>query len=117
MTQLDMFTKSGRARVVGPAAPALRFNGSDYDPAIDNPRLSGQLARIFDLMIDGAWRTLDEIAAATSDPITSISAQLRHLRKPRFGAHVINKRPRHDRASGCWEYQLRVNPEWKGFRE
>lgn len=59
----------------------VRFDGSDYRPALDDARLAGQILRIFELMKDGAWRTLGEIAAATGDPQASISAQLRHLRK------------------------------------
>lgn len=43
-------------------------------------------------MADGQWRTLAEISAVTGDPPASVSAQLRHLRKPRFGAHLVEKR-------------------------
>ena len=86
-----------------------RFNGSNYVHAIDAPRLAGQMQRVFELMKDGAWRTLGEIAAATGDPESSVSAQLRHLRKSRFGSHVIEKRSRGDRTVGLWEYQLKVN--------
>lgn len=86
-----------------------RFNGSDYVPELDNKRLTGQILRIFDCMKDGQWRTLEEINLATGDPQASISAQLRHLRKERFGSHTINKRPRGDRSNGLFEYQLIVN--------
>ena len=81
---------------------ATRFNGPCYDPAIDNIRLTGQIKRVFDLMKDGSWRTLDEIAQATGDPHASISAQLRHLRKPRFGSFIVEKRSRGDRGNGLW---------------
>ncbi len=60
------------------------------------------------------WLTLDELANLTHYPPASISAQLRHLRKPEFGAYELDKRTR---ASGkilrgedfgtVWEYQLR----------
>jgi hypothetical protein len=82
------------------------FDGSDYVPKFDDVRLRGQILRVYCLMIDGCWRTLGEIEAATGDPQASISAQLRHLRKARFGSHVINKRPRGDRHHGLFEYQL-----------
>jgi len=59
------------------------------------------------------WLTLDELAKLTHCPQASISAQLRHLRKPRFGGFELEKRPR---ASGrllrgedygpVWEYRL-----------
>ena len=86
--------------------PAARFNGPAYEPRYDLERLTGQIRRIYDLMIDGAWRTLDEIHRCTRDPPASISAQLRHLRKRRFGGHTINKRRRGDEEKGLWEYQL-----------
>ncbi len=84
------------------------FNGSDYVAEHDHARLSLQHERIRDLMLDGEWRTLDEIATATGDPAASISAQLRHLRKPRFGSWVVEKRIRRDRKAGLYEYQLRA---------
>lgn len=87
----------------------FRFNGPAYDPKEDQARLTGQLLRIFSLMRDGLWRTLSEIESGTGDPAASISAQLRHLRKPRFGAHVVEKRPLGNRQSGLWEYKLTVN--------
>ena len=60
------------------------------------------------------WLTLDELAKLTHYPPASISAQLRHLRKPQNGGFVVKKRPR---ISGVilpgedfgtvWEYQLK----------
>lgn len=88
---------------------SVRFNGADYQPARDNARLTGQLARIFAAMQDGKFRTLREIALATEDPEASISAQLRHLRKPRFGSHTVEKRHRGEPANGLYEYSLVVN--------
>jgi hypothetical protein len=85
---------------------AARFAGSDYDPAQDNGRLTGQIRRVFDAMRDGQWRTLAELEVITKDPPASISAQLRHLRKARFGGYAVNKRTRGDRKAGLYEYQL-----------
>lgn len=85
---------------------AARFNGSDYNQEFDNERLVGQIKRIYSLMIDGKWRTLAEIEGITKDGQASVSAQLRHLRKPRFGSHIVNKRIRGDRQQGLFEYQL-----------
>jgi len=87
----------------------LRFDGADYTPTLDKLRLTGQLLRVFNLMRDGAWRTLDSIAAATGDPAASISAQLRHLRKQRFGAHDVQKRRHGKKTSGLFEYRVVVN--------
>jgi len=87
----------------------FRFNGSDYDRREDDARLASQLDRVFELMKDGQWRTLQEIAVATHDPPASVSAQLRHLRKPRFGGHTVNKQTRGERDKGLFEYQLLLN--------
>src|SRR5258708_32827621 len=40
------------------------------------------------------WLTLDELAKLTHYPPASISAQLRHLRKPEYGGVVVGERPR-----------------------
>lgn len=82
------------------------FAGAVYDPEEDEERLSGQILRIYDLMIDGHWRTLAEIEEITNDPPASISAQLRHLRKPRFGSYIVEKRPRGLRSNGLYEYRV-----------
>jgi hypothetical protein len=87
----------------------MRFDGSDYEPSHDDHRLVPQYERIFFLMKDGEWRTLSEIEALTGYPGASISAQLRHMRKERFGSHVVEKRPREGRDQGLYEYRLIVN--------
>ena len=89
----------------------LRFDGADYSPDRDNPRLKGQILRVWDVMKDGQWRTLRQIADLTHDPEASISAQLRHLRKDRFGAHQIE---REYIDNGAYKYRLIINEE-KGF--
>ena len=59
------------------------------------------------------WLTLDQLAKLTHYPPASISAQLRHLRKPQNGAHTVVKRCRTTnkamRAEGfgaVWEYSV-----------
>lgn len=89
-------------------AKEIRFNGDAYDPEKDLVRLTGQILRIFESMKDGRWRTLSEIEAATGDPQASISAQLRHLRKDRFGSHTVDRRHRGEREHGLFEYRLVV---------
>ena len=54
-------------------------------------------------MLDGRWRTLGDIATLTGYPEASISAQLRHLRKERFGRHRVEKR---HAGNGLYEYRL-----------
>jgi hypothetical protein len=60
------------------------------------------------------WLTLDELTKLTHYPPASISAQLRHLRKPQFGGFAVEKRPREfgrairgEEFGTIWEYQLR----------
>lgn len=60
------------------------------------------------------WLTLDELAKLTHYPPASISAQLRHLRKPQFGGFLVEKQPRTagkilrgEDFGTVWEYQLR----------
>lgn len=83
----------------------LRFDGVDYDSKRDNARLTGQLLRIWDVVCDEKWRTLKEIANLTGDPEASISAQLRHLRKPRFGGHTVE---RQHIEGGLYKYRLLI---------
>jgi hypothetical protein len=79
----------------------LYFDGPD-DPT-KTVRLHAQQIRILNVVRDGAWRTLQQIADATGDPTPSISAQLRHLRKRRFGSHVVEKR---HVGGGLYQYRV-----------
>lgn len=90
-----------------------RYDGKAYDPQFDDARLDKQIGRVFSLMIDGKWRTLQEISRNTGDPESSISAQLRHLRKERFGGYIVNRQPRGNRTLGLFEYQLLEPPRFE----
>lgn len=92
-----------------PSPPADRaFSGPDYKVEFDHARLVGQMQRVYTLMSDSQWRTLREIAQVTGDPEASVSAQLRHLRKPRWGNHKLAKRRRGDESLGIYEYRLEL---------
>lgn len=53
------------------------------------------------------WVTLAELAAKTKFPPASISAQLRHLRKAKYGGWMVEKRRREwEREELVWEYRL-----------
>lgn len=87
----------------------LNFDGTagpTYRRAHDAARLSDQHNRIKALMLDGGWRTIRAISAATGDPEASVSAQLRHLRKSRFGGFTVERRPSGDRSRGLFEYRV-----------
>ena len=59
-----------------------------------------------------SWLTLRELAQLTQYGEASISAQLRHLRKPKYGSYVVEKRMRRDLVvrdaehGAIWEYRL-----------
>ena len=86
------------------------FDGPDYEPEFDRERLRGQMGRVYLALQTaasrGLWFTLGELRERTGDPEASISAQLRHLRKPRFGSHTIEKRRRGHAEDGLWEYRM-----------
>ena len=85
------------------ATITTNFDGSDVAQARDGERLSSQLDKVRSLMADGIWRTLDEISNETGAPQASVSAQLRNLRKAKFGAHVIDRR---HVGNGLYYYKL-----------
>lgn len=70
----------------------LAFNGPSYVPARDDQRLTAQFNRVMNVMADHEWHTLRGINTVTHDPEASISAQLRHARKDRFGGYIIERR-------------------------
>jgi DNA-binding HxlR family transcriptional regulator len=56
-------------------------------------RFDSQLAILLAAMeADRSWRTLDQLHAVTGIRETSLSAQLRNLRKAEHGAYVVEKR-------------------------
>ena len=85
--------------------PDPDFDGATYDHERDHARLTGQMKRVRDVVLDGVWRTLPEIEALTGDPTQSISARLRDLRKGKFGGFRVERRTR---TSGLWEYRVRT---------
>lgn len=85
------------------------FHGSDYEPKHDKARLTSQIKVIFDLMKDAKFRTLGEISELTGYGESSISAQLRNLRKPQNGGHTVNKMVIGSREIGLYSYQLIIN--------
>ena len=82
------------------------FSGAEYDAKFDKARLVTQMQKIYMLVSDRKWRTLQEISELTGEPHSSVSAQLRNLRKSEFGSHIIDKQVRGDRSKGLYEYKL-----------
>lgn len=78
-------------------------DGDTFQMCIDYVRLNNQAQTVFDLMVDGKWRTLSDIAELTGCPEASVSARLRDFRKPKFGSHTVNRR---HIERGLYVYQL-----------
>lgn len=84
------------------------YGGMTFDVLLDLSRLNAQSRRVAELMVDGQWRTLCEVADATGDPEASVSARLRDLRKPANGGHTVERqrRPGWGATAGVHEYRL-----------
>jgi hypothetical protein len=91
------------------------FDGDAYESEFDKERLTGQILRVFDVMQDGHHHTVPEVCGLiwkkykVKDPEPSISAQIRNLRKVKYGSHHTPRRHRGARKSGLWEFKLYVN--------
>lgn len=98
MRQPDLFNQ--------PIAP--HFDGWTYDPSKDHKRLNTAMGRVFDLMRDGAERTLSEIATRCRCSEAGASARLRDLRKDKwraiYGTWIVRSRRI---ADGLWYYSIR----------
>lgn len=81
------------------------FGGETYDAQQDEARLTGQLRRVWDVMIDGQWHTLAELAARCDGSEAAISARIRDFRKPKFGGHTVERVRVQD---GLYRYRLVV---------
>lgn len=98
MSQLNIFEQNTEIE-----KEKLRFNGPDYVASRDNIRLGTQLKKILKLMIDNKWRSLKEISDIVNAPESSVSAQLRHLRKPRFGSYEVERK---HLGNGFYKYKV-----------
>ena len=84
------------------------FGGATLERT-DVPRLGKQLQAVYDVMKDGQFRTLEQIAVAVNVGMgiyvttPSISARLRDLRKEKFGGSKVSRRNLGD---GQFEYQV-----------
>lgn len=88
------------------------FDGPAFDPEKDVAILAGHLLAVFKVMRSGNWLTDYEISEASGCPVTSVGAQRRHLRKPRFGSHTVERRRRvvDGEETRTHEYKLTPNP-------
>ncbi len=81
-----------------------KFDGETVEKQ-DEPRLRRQLGSVQQLMSDGRWRGLAEIASHVGCSEASASARLRDLRKEKFGGYVVERQRLRD-GSGLFFYRL-----------
>jgi len=110
------------------APPFEKSNSSNFGPSyrsdLDGRRLHSKQAKLRDFMlaINERFLTLSEIQTRLEArfgerfPTPSVSAYLRHLKKPQFGSFRLEKRRRSGAAiDGVWEYRLfQRNPDLQG---
>ena len=85
--------------------PSLKGNrdGETFSELRDCDRLNRQCQDVFDVVKNGLWITLADLAEATGHPDASVSARLRDLRKSRFGGFEIE---REYVCRGQWRYRM-----------
>lgn len=66
-------------------------------------REDAQLEAVWQAMRDGAWRSVEEIAALVECKPASASARLRDLRKPQYGGWTVE---RAYVGQGVWRYRV-----------
>jgi hypothetical protein len=84
------------------------FGGKTFDEELDSARLTKNLEKIRDYMLSHeGFRTPSEIRRWLNlPPETEITARLRDLRKPKFGAYEVTARRRW-LGGGVYEYRVR----------
>ena len=94
---------AGSVPVAGPQRSL--FDGPALERPLDDERLGSQLGRVFRALDEdrGRWWRLAALAERVGGSEAGVSARLRDLRKPRFGAHVIERRRV---TGGLYEYRL-----------
>jgi hypothetical protein len=91
---LTTFKSSEQNQVVRAFREKLREFFADSNPQTHPTKicLRGQRGRIYELMKDGVARTVEQIQSVTGGSLTSVSADLRNLRKKESGSLILNNR-------------------------
>jgi biotin operon repressor len=83
---------------------SARIDGAFYSPSLDEQRLTTQMERVRRELADGRWHTAQYVADRTHAPLTSVSTQIRNLRKKENGGYVIETR--RDGDTGLFLYRM-----------
>ena len=89
--------------------PRKAFGGATYDPDRDYVRLHRQLRKVYEVMKDGQWHSLQELVTICGGTAASISARVRDFRKRQYGSRQVDRKHVKD---GLFLYRL-----VKGYRE
>ena len=79
------------------------FGGQTYLPKRDGARLSHQLSAVKRIVLDGQWRTDQQIADMIGAPHASIGARRRDLKKAKFGGFRVESR---HVGNGLYKYRV-----------
>ena len=92
----------------------MHFHGPEITKE-EKKRMGGNMLKVFRIMKDGKWRTIDEIRhLGVSSPPQSVAIYLRAFREPRYGSHEVPKRKLRINAR-IFEYRLIVNGDPSQF--
>jgi len=99
----------------------FNFDGPNIE-AEDTKRLGKQLTAVYEVMTDGKWRTLGDIAQEAGYPPESaagISARLRDLRKDKVHKVLGSRYDVHKKRveGGIWEYRMEKLGEYICYPE
>ena len=93
-----------RARLRSPETPEFKGIGSENGE--DRERLTGQFEGVWEIMRDGEYHTIKEVAEKTGEPAQSVGRQIRYIRSKPRGSHVLEREYR-----GHGIYAFRVDFE------
>ena len=79
------------------------FDGDDYVSRRDKPRLTLQIHQVRMYMENNDWLSVKQISDDLNFPEASVSAQIRNLRKEKFGNRIGERRYQ---GNGLYEFKL-----------
>jgi hypothetical protein len=87
------------------------FGGRTYNPALDHARLQRRLGQVYEVLRDGQYHTLSDLATRLQigpAGLPALSSRCRDLRKQVHGSWIVDADPV---SAGLWIYRLR---NWDG---
>ena len=98
-----MINREAGSLVIGGSAGTPDFDGETYDRERDHTRHSSALARVKEILSDGEWHSIAEVADRANISPAATSARFRDLRKEKFGGHAVERK---NLGGGFWQYRL-----------